>query len=272
VLPLLTLQVRDREFLLNTDLRYRNSMAAYIRRMLGYNPFMPKNEAAPLIEKAQAVLKHVMDFGDVVPGCELECKAAWNLHQTMDYNPLRNADAVKRRETAIVAYYPDLPGQELVESVPGLGELAYALFIGTVGDVSRFASVSAFWKYCGLAVDENGRRIPRKAKRCAAYRMMTPVMKRANVYRDFYLLEKDRITGKRENGDYGEDAIISPHKRAERHATKEMLKDIWLAWAEKPARTRAQVLGKFGDYEAKLTRIKDDLARAKAEKKQREED
>jgi hypothetical protein len=233
---------------------------------------MPKNEAAPLIEKAQAVLKHVMDFGDVVPGCELECKAAWNLHQTMDYNPLRNADAVKRRETAIVAYYPDLPGQELVESVPGLGELAYALFIGTVGDVSRFASVSAFWKYCGLAVDENGRRIPRKAKRCAAYRMMTPVMKRANVYRDFYLLEKDRITGKRENGDYGEDAIISPHKRAERHATKEMLKDIWLAWAEKPARTRAQVLGKFGDYEAKLTRIKDDLARAKAEKKQREED
>jgi hypothetical protein len=143
------------------------------------------------------------------------------------------------------------------------------MFIGAVGDVSRFVTVAAFWKYCGMAVDESGHRVPRKAKRCAAYRMMTPVLRRPNVYRDFYLLEKRRIAMKHANGDYGE-AVVSPHKRAERHATKEMLKDIWISWAGKPAREREAVLKKFGDFEAMLLEIKADLVRAK--EKQQEED
>jgi hypothetical protein len=52
---------------------------------------------------------------------------------------------------------------EWLENIKGIGDVLAAGLTSWTGDIERFATISKLWAYCGLAVNEEGRAVRRKA-------------------------------------------------------------------------------------------------------------
>lgn len=134
-----------------------------------------------------------------------------------------------------------LPIWPYAATIKGLGALAMAKIVGEAGDLSKYRTVSAVWKRCGLAVID-GERQRKVANAEAALAHGYDPQRRSVLYIIGECLFKAQGTGDN-SGSYRliydaskakhlakEVALIVAHKRALREMTKAMLKHVTVEW------------------------------------------
>lgn len=135
-----------------------------------------------------------------------------------------------------------VPIYPFTESIKGFGALALAKTVGECGDLSAYPSVAGVWKRAGLAVI-NGwrqRRVTGEAalehgyspeRRSVFWNIADPLLKaqgkdeNAGPYRKIYDKRKAYELTRVETAGHA-------HNRAMRYMTKELLKDLTLAWRQ----------------------------------------
>jgi hypothetical protein len=133
-----------------------------------------------------------------------------------------------------------VPIYPFTESIKGFGALALAKTVAECGDLSAYPSVAGVWKRAGLAVINGGRqrRVAGEAalehgyspeRRSVFWNIADPLLKaqgkdeNAGPYRVIY--------DKRKEYELSRDIPKGhAHNRAMRYMTKELLKDLTLAW------------------------------------------
>jgi hypothetical protein len=158
----------------------------------------------------------------------------------MAQEPLeRSLSALDRQLTKLAKGLPIWP---YASSSRGLGALALAKIVGEAGDLSKYRTVSAVWKRCGLAVID-GQRQRKVANAEAAMVHGYSPERRSVLYVVAECLFKSQGTGDN-SGPYrliydaskakhlAKEGIapIVAHKRALREMTKEMLKRLAVEW------------------------------------------
>jgi transposase len=146
----------------------------------------------------------------------------------------------KAYEKALEKLGKQVPIYPFTESIKGFGALALAKTVGECGDLSAYPSVSGVWKRAGLAVINGGRqrRVSGEAalehgynpeRRSVFWNIADPLLKsqgkdeNAGPYRRIYDRRKAYELTRVETAGHA-------HNRAMRYMTKELLKDLTLAW------------------------------------------
>lgn len=164
----------------------------------------------------------------------------------------------EERETAerlMVMKAESLPVYPFIQSTPGMASLGLGVLVGEIGNLSNYKTPARVWKRMGVAVingERQGRKLTGNAEKAAEHgynrkrrsalwtigdsmlkhqvevrEKKTENEHRVSVgkYGDIYLTEKER-----QQTLYPELPKIAWHRRAQRKAEKELLKDLWLEW------------------------------------------
>jgi hypothetical protein len=148
----------------------------------------------------------------------------------------------KAYEKALEKLGKQVPIYPFTENIKGFGSLALAKTVGECGDLSAYPSVAGVWKRAGLAVINGGRqrRIAGEAalehgyspeRRSVFWNIADPLLKaqgkdeNAGPYRRIYDKRKEYELERVETKGHA-------HNRAMRYMTKELLKDLTLAWRQ----------------------------------------
>ena len=169
----------------------------------------------------------------------------------------------KELEKSLAKQAKGLPAYDFVQETRGLGELGFAMIIGTAGDLNNFATVARLWKYLGLAVMPDGSRQRRvkgeEAKnhsyspgnRALIWTLGDSILRTHGHYRDVYDARKDvelqkaadegleviptaEIKTIEEAGGSTEGyrSVGHVHNRAKRYMEKQLVRDLWCAWRD----------------------------------------
>ncbi len=244
------LQVR-RVFYIRRINMMDNAMRALVRRLLGWRWEIPEAERSKINARAARIVaalqsgKPLKDddqrIGDAVRGDVMTVVAA--------RTPLVAArDDV---ESAMRKMAQSMPVWAWGKDIAGFGPLGLAVIIGEAGDLSNYATVSRLWKRLGLAVI-NGERQRKKAsaedaiahgynprRRAEVWSCVgDPLFKHqsARVDKETGLVLRDpgpyRIVYDRAKAAFLERGTTKKHAHDHgmRLATKELIKDLWVAW------------------------------------------
>jgi len=178
-------------------------------------------------------------------------------HLTAIAGPLLEAEAILRAHydgatAELEALTVELPGLAFVDSTPGLGRLGFAQLLAEAGHLCGYSHAWKLWRRFGVGADQvAGGKLPHtvrsKRRRVVLYRVSDALLKcKASPYRALYLAEKAR---EREQAEAlgirivpqgqkaacikkGEDVltVLQVHRRAIRHAERELLSDLWAAF------------------------------------------
>ncbi len=164
----------------------------------------------------------------------------------------------EERETAerlMVEKAESLPVFPFIQNTPGMASMGLGVLVGEIGNLSKYKTPARVWKRMGVAVingERQGWKLTGDAekaaehgynrkRRSALWTIGDSMLKHQvevrekntenehrvplGKYGDIYLTEKER-----QQTLYPELPKIAWHRRAQRKAEKEMLKDLWLEW------------------------------------------
>ena len=244
------LQVR-RVFYIRRINMMDNAMRALVRRMLGWRWEISEAERSKINARAARIVSALQSgkplkdddqrIGDAVRGDVMTVVAA--------RTPLVAArDDV---ESAMRKMAQSMPVWAWGKDIAGFGPLGLAVIIGEAGDLSNYATVSRLWKRLGLAVI-NGERQRKKANAEDAIAHGYNPRRRAEVWscvgdplfkhqsgrvdKETGLVLRDpgpyRIVYDRAKAAFLERGTTKKHAHDHgmRLATKELIKDLWVAW------------------------------------------
>ncbi len=246
------LQVRRVFYIRRTNMM-DNAMRALVRRMLGWRWEISEAERSKINARAARIVSALQSgkplkdddqrIGDAVRGDVMTVVAA--------RTPLVAArDDV---ESAMRKMAQSMPVWAWGKDIAGFGPLGLAVIIGEAGDLSNYATVSRLWKRLGLAVI-NGERQRKKANAEDAIAHGYNPRRRAEIWacvgdplfkhqsgrvdKETGLVLRDpgpyRIIYDRAKAAFLERGTTKKHAHDHgmRLATKELIKDLWVAWRQ----------------------------------------
>ncbi|MGE0723250.1 MAG: hypothetical protein AB7O45_02685 [Alphaproteobacteria bacterium] len=235
-----------RRFAITVQGKITGSTGALVRRMMGWSPDLPEAERAKINRRAAALIKAIengTESTDPLQGVAMPVVSA-ALVSKAPFDKLRfEAEREMRRLIRV------LPGHAFVESVRGLGELAFSVIVTEVGAVGEYRTVQGLWKRCGLGLVGEERQRKHRDPEMAALHRYSP-RRRAEMHavvadpllRAQWRGEKDGVAA-HAIGPYGEAygrkraeyvgrgwKPMHCHLAASRYMTKLVLRDLWVAW------------------------------------------
>lgn len=211
--------------------RVNNASRAFVRRALGFRNDLPEAERTKINRKAAIMVKAIL-AGEEIDETGQKC-APFVVASSLGAAPSeRLRDQVEKE---MVRLAKTLPGMAFVKSVPGVGELGFAVIVGEAGSLSDYANPDKLRKRLGVAPKhsypqaENGAFMVPKRRRGEMYGVIIePLFKwqtmKAGPYRTVY----DKAKASKEGLEDW------PKLRAHRHGLMVMLDkflvDLWCAW------------------------------------------
>lgn len=243
------LQLRRKDFIKMVNSN-TNRACAKVRRALGWDPNAEEKDREKINGKASSIVaKAFAGKGCDIPGLEVDLEV---IRQSLEpLHAMRHGIELEMKRIA-----KRLPVYPWAKQVRGLGELGLAVIVGETGDLGNYSNPGKVWKRLGLAPFEkdgismaasNWRRKGglsaedwtvlgySPGRRAEIYAVIgDPLFRAQSVvvgpYRQRYDQRRARTAETHPDWTKGHS-----HGDAVRVMTKELLRDLWVAWREATA-------------------------------------